>query len=280
LGERAVIYDITDDWISLTQSDRLQALVKAQDEALCRRAGAVIVCSDRLFQMKHPLTDSLYLIRNGVDASHYLSVCGSYGNDSEETNQTQEAMPEAAAWPHPVLGYTGTIHPDRLDVALTAELAREMDNHECLKNGSIVLIGPNLLSESDQKLLSDTGRIIFQPSVPYLDIPRWMVAFDVCIVPHLVNSFTESLNPIKLWEYMAAGLPIISTKVAGFRDYSELIAMAGNASAFAAAVADAVTRKNSQWEREQSKKRQALALKHSWSGRLDEIERVVTSLLS
>jgi glycosyltransferase involved in cell wall biosynthesis len=48
-----------------------------------------------------------------------------------------------------------------------------------------------------------------------------MRAFDVCIVPHQVTPFTESLNPLKLFEYLAAGLPVVSTDVAGFRDFAD-----------------------------------------------------------
>ncbi len=53
-----------------------------------------------------------------------------------------------------------------------------------------------------------------------------MRAFDVCLTPHLVTPFTESLNPIKLWEYLAAGKPIVATPVAGFREYPELVRLA------------------------------------------------------
>ena len=49
---------------------------------------------------------------------------------------------------------------------------------------------------------------------------------DVCIVPHKCSEFVESLNPIKLWEYLAAGKPVVSTNVAGFRDYPGLCRIA------------------------------------------------------
>lgn len=272
LGERGVIYDITDDWISLDQPQRLRELVTAQDAALCRRADAVIVCSTHLQEMKRPLATNLHLIPNGVDAAHYDHV--------RHLNGSRPNLPEAAKqWPGPVLGYTGTIHPDRLNVPLTADLARQMENHPKLRDGSIVLIGPNLLGEKDRALLQSTGRVVFQSPIPYKELPQWMAAFDACIVPHVVSDFTESLNPIKLWEYLAAGLPIVSTPVAGFRDYPKLVNLASDAASFAAAAAGAMEEHGAADGETLAQERQAVARQHSWPARFDEIERVMASVL-
>ncbi|MDB5334093.1 MAG: hypothetical protein JWP03_5244 [Phycisphaerales bacterium] len=70
MGERGVIYDITDDWISLSQSDRQRDLVRRQDAELCRRADSVIVCSQRLFELKCEMARDLHLVHHGVDADH------------------------------------------------------------------------------------------------------------------------------------------------------------------------------------------------------------------
>jgi len=65
---------------------------------------------------------------------------------------------------------------------------------------------------------------------------------DVLVVPHLVSSFTESLDPIKLYEYRAVGRPVVSTPVAGFRDADDARVRVAAADAFPAAVRDALTR--------------------------------------
>ncbi len=105
LGESCVVYDITDDWISLTQKSWLRELTRWQDEQLCRKADAVIVCSEKLYKMKQNLSTNLHLIPNGVDAAHYASVL-----------QSGPLPAPAQVWRKPVLGYTGTLHPDRVDV--------------------------------------------------------------------------------------------------------------------------------------------------------------------
>jgi glycosyltransferase involved in cell wall biosynthesis len=100
-----------------------------------------------------------------------------------------------------------------------------------------------------------------------------MNAFDVCIVPHLVNDFTESLSPLKLYEYLAAGLPIVSTPVSGFRDFPELVHLASGPQAFIEAVKVALAEPP-----EVRQRRRTVAAEHSWSARLDEIEAVIKAI--
>ena len=216
MGERAVVYDITDDWISLTQRDWLRRLTAAQDAALCRRADAVIVCSQKLYDMKRGLTSNLHLIPNGVDAAHYRRV----------QDTALPLPPPAAHWPRPVLGYTGTVHPDRVDVGLIEVLARRF------AHGTVALVGPNHLPAPDEARLKALGNVQMTGPIPYAQVPDYMRAFDVCITPHRMTPFTESLNPIKLWEYLAGGKPIVSTDVAGFRDYPQFVRIAGTPEAF------------------------------------------------
>jgi teichuronic acid biosynthesis glycosyltransferase TuaH len=256
MRERGVVYDITDDWTSLSQSPRLAQLTREQDEELCCRADATIVCSQRLFEMKQGTAKRLHLIPNGVDARHYEQVL----------DENTPRPPETATWKRPVWGYTGTIHPDRVDVELVEAVARQM------RRGTIALVGPDMLSEADRARLLATGRVALTGPVPYAELPKWMSAFDVSITPHRVTPFTESLNPIKLWEYLAAGKPIVSTPVAGFRNYPQWVSLASDAESFVNA-AEAVL---SEWPTK-SQGRQAEAARHSWQLRVDVIEVVLAS---
>jgi glycosyltransferase involved in cell wall biosynthesis len=253
MGERAVIYDITDDWISLTQSERLRALTAAQDAELCRRADAVIVCSERLQEMKRNLARRLFLIPNGVDAAHYRCVL--------------DAPPATPRWSRPVLGYTGSIHPDRVDIDLIEAVAKR------LSEGTIVLVGPNMLREPDESRLQRCGNVVLTGPVPYARVPEMMREFDVSITPHRVTPFTESLNPIKLWEYLAAGKPIVSTPVAGFRDYPNLVRTASGAEEFLAQVRVALVEAP-----DLAQARRQEAQRHSWTSRLDAVIDVLNTV--
>ena len=257
MDERAVVYDITDDWISLTQKDWLRRLTAAQDAELCRRADAVIVCSQTLFDLKSSLTGNLHLVPNGVDASHY-----------ERVGDRSLPLPEAAArWPRPVLGYTGSVHPDRVDVGLVEALARKFPE------GTVALVGPNMLPPVERARMDALGNVPMTGPVPYAQIPDYMRAFDVCITPHRMTPFTESLNPIKLWEYLAGGKPIVSSDVAGFRDYPTLVRLAADPDAFVAACADALREPASDAE-----PRRAEARKHTWDSRVERVLSILEGL--
>lgn len=254
MGEAAVVYDITDDWTAAVQPPEISRRIAADDDRLCRRSDAVIVCSQRLFEMKRSLTRNLHLIPNGVEVEHYADVARSDG-----------ALPAGTeAWQRPVLGYMGTIHSERVDVDLVCGVA------ERLERGTVALVGPSHLLSDERDRLERTGRVVFTGAVPYSSLPAYVRAFDVCITPHCISPFTESLNPIKLWEYMAAGKPIVTTPVAGFRDYPELVELASDSKSFVDAALRAL-----QEGPQKSQDRRRVAREHSWDARLNAVERVL-----
>ena len=264
LGEVGVVYDITDDWTAFDGPAALRERTRRQDAELCRDADATIVCSQRLYDLKTTLVPDaarLHLIPNGVDAAHYAGVLdGDAGPPPDGAEQ----------WQRPVLGYVGTVHPERVDVSLVETIARRLGE---LGRGSVVLVGPDHLRPEQRKRLADTGRVHLVGPVAYADVPRHMARFDVLVTPHVVSDFTESLNPIKLWEYLAAGRPVVSTDVAGFRDYPRHVRIAGDAASFVAAALASLDE-----PREAAEARRAEAARHSWDERLDCVEAVLNAI--
>jgi teichuronic acid biosynthesis glycosyltransferase TuaH len=255
MGEKGLVYDITDDWISFGQSEALRQRITQLDADLCRLADCTIVCSQRLFDLKKSIARRLELVPNGVDASHYAPV-----------GSTEPPHTIARNWKKPVLGYTGSIHPDRVDVDLIAKLAEEFSD------GTIALVGPDMLPGPLRERLQAYPNIVLSGPLPYAQIPDAMRAFDVCITPHRETDFTQSLNPIKLWEYLAGGKPIVSTDVAGFRDFPELVKIASGAPAFVKACREALQGDDLQ------EKRQAVALGNSWETRLGQVETILSEV--
>ncbi len=254
LNERGVIYDITDDWELAAPNDSQRQWIHRRDRALCRRADLTIVCSEALYNSRLNEARRLLLLPNGVDAAHYRQV---------------DELPRQQNWPRPVFGYTGTLHPQRIDLDLVLELAREFPE------GRVVLAGPSNWPDNGLlKILESTPNLIAPGSIPYQELPALMANFDVCIVPHLQSEFTESLNPIKLWEYLACGKPIVSTDVAGFRSYPNLCRIASDHQTFLAACHAALETDNLKDARREEAKQ------HSWKSRLDDLlQELVASQL-
>ncbi|WP_415803428.1 glycosyltransferase [Isoptericola cucumis] len=133
--------------------------------------------------------------------------------------------------------YLGTVHPDRFDVGLALRTARATAGA-----GTLVLAGPVVdLDRSATAALEQAG-VRLLGARHRDDVPAYLQHADVLVVPHVVSPFTESLDPIKLYEYRAVGRPVVSTPVAGFRDAAGPGVVVAAADAFPAAVRDALTR--------------------------------------
>ncbi len=107
--------------------------------------------------------------------------------------------------------YVGSLHDERLDVPLVVELATRRPDL------GVVLVGPDSLSAGATAALRAVDNVHLLGPRPYRQVPAYLQHADVVIIPHLVNPFTESLDPIKAYECVAAGRPTVATPVAGFR---------------------------------------------------------------
>jgi teichuronic acid biosynthesis glycosyltransferase TuaH len=250
LGERAVIYDVTDDWTlmpSIPAAERKR--IKEADVALCKRADLVVVCSEALERSRRVACRKLVRIPNGVDVDRY--------------GTTTHRRVDAETLGGKTFGYVGTLHGDRLDLELVVALARRRPSDR------LVLCGPNLLTPPEVLRLSAVSNIELRPAVDYQHVPKILGEFDVCILPHLCTPFTESLNPIKLWEYLASGKPVAATPVAGFREYGHLFQVAKGVDGFLQACEQALREDARLME-----VRMREAARHSWKVRADSILEV------
>ena len=109
----------------------------------------------------------------------------------------------------------GTLHADRLDIHICEATARALG-----AEGRLVLVGPELLSAHERVRLQTAGAVLLGPR-SHTTIPAYLQHAEVLVVPHVVNAFTESLDPIKAYEYAAVGRPVVSTPVAGFRGLAD-----------------------------------------------------------
>ena len=252
LGERGVVYDITDDWELAEPEGARRDLVRERDRELCRRADLTIVCSQALYDSRLPEAKRLLLLPNGVNAKHYGIA----------------ASRVPGPWPAPVFGYTGTLHPERIDLDLIVALAR------AYPTGSVVLVGPIAWADDAlERAKREVPNLFVVGSLPYAELPKAMAGFDVCIVPHRQSAFVESLNPIKLWEYLACGKPIVASNVAGFRDYPQFCRIASTTEEFLRQAQEALdeARAGRASDVAVAVARREEAARHSWESRLDSL---------
>jgi glycosyltransferase involved in cell wall biosynthesis len=213
------LYDVTDDW---TLADRPAAQldrVRAQEHVLLERCAEVVVCSPELAASKGA-DRAVTLVPNGVDTAAYRA-----------SHERPGDLPPAR-----VALYAGTLHADRLDVDLCIDLCTALEGLAG-GPGRLALVGPDALEHRDTERLRDAGAIVLGAR-PSADVPAYLQHADVLVVPHVVTPFTDSLDPIKLYEYAAAGRPVVSTPVAGFRDSEDPLVRSADGAAFILAVAE------------------------------------------
>lgn len=192
------IYDCMDDWDGFTGAP---LTIRQWEDALCDRADQIWVVSKHL-QDKHSRWGSkVKYVPNGVDYQHF-----SRGRASETT--------ESAARPsRPQLLYVGTML-DWFDASLVGGAA------DLLKDWEITLIGPHRLSPEQKKSLSRPNINLLGPK-DYQELPELVAKANVAMIPFIINDLIRGTSPIKLYEYLAAGVPVVATPMPEVLPYSE-----------------------------------------------------------
>lgn len=211
------LYDITDNWLEAERTSAEHERLVRDEQFLLDHCAEVVVCSAALARTKgadRPVT----LVPNAVDVVAYRTP-----------RPRPSDLPQG-----PVALYLGTIHRDRMDLSLCARTAAALAGR-----GTLVLVGPAPLDPGDRRSLEEAG-VLLLGARDRADVVGYLQHADVLVVPHVVTPFTDSLDPIKLYEYAAVGRPVVSTPVAGFREAAGGRITIAEGSQFTAAVAAAV----------------------------------------
>jgi len=214
----AVVYYCVDDHSMFTGYDTARVLAEEQD--LCRRADLVVTTSSVLQEAKRGFNPNTVLVPHGVDYEHFARA----------TRDNLPEPPDLAGIPRPRLGFFGLIR-DWVDVELCAAIARRRPEWR------FVWIGDATFDLSEHRALPNMH---FLGRRPYESLPAYCRGFDVGLIPFRVNELTKAVNPIKLREYLAAGLPVVSTPMPEVRLYEHLIRVADGEAEFEAACAAAL----------------------------------------
>jgi teichuronic acid biosynthesis glycosyltransferase TuaH len=188
-------YDITDDWLAAKRPKEEHERLVHCESYLLQSSREVVVCSPKLLRSKRaagPIT----LIQNAVDAAAY-----------RDGVRRPDDLP-----PGPIAVYAGTVHTDRIDLDLCVSTATALRGR-----AKLVLVGPAPLSRAARRRLEAAG-VVLTGAKPFAQVPAYLRHADVLVVPHVVDDFTDSLDPIKVYEYRAARRQVVSTPVAGFRE--------------------------------------------------------------
>lgn len=208
LGERMVAYDCVDDKMTFS---KVPPWIKIYMEHLIYKANVIFVTSDRLYQkMCSYGAENVYLVGNGVDVDHFTKAMSDVVPIPDDIKELSS----------PIIGYFGVID-EWMDINLVIEIA------SAYPTASILLIGPVLLKPHESLYeLKKCRNVFLIGKKPYDVLPYYLKAFNVCIIPFKINELTKSVNPIKLYEYMAGGKNIVSTALPELEKYRDTVNIA------------------------------------------------------
>ncbi|HEX5443477.1 MAG TPA: glycosyltransferase [Pirellulales bacterium] len=250
LGEEIVVYHCVDE--NTAFAGVAASVLGDLERQLIGRADVVFVASEALYNAKRPHNPRTFLVRHGVDFQHFRNALA----------QETIVPAEIAGLPRPIIGYFGLMTPEWVDTRLLARIA------ERFANGSLVLLG---------KVKMDLGSIAKLPNVhilgrqPYETLPAYCKGFDAGIIPFPINDLTLHSNPLKAREYLAAGLPVVSTAIPEVNALDQC-RVAHDHDEFLRELELALVDHTSRDERS------ARLSSESWAGRLAQMDEIIGSL--
>ena len=224
-GDNLLIYDCIDDWAGYFQGRLSRNLMWIDQQAYCT-ADLIFAGSNNIMNRDYRSHDK-FLVPFGVDAQHFATSTKSDLSRPEDMDRITG----------PVVGLIGVLDK-RINIPLLQKIAGDKPEWQ------IVLVGP---IDIYQHMLADALNF---PNVHFLgaktlqELPAYLKTFQVCIIPYLIDTFTQSINPLKLYEYFASGKPVVSTPIPECVKFSPLVRIAETPNEFIAQVSDAMAEKD------------------------------------
>ena len=205
LGERFVIYHCVDEFSEFTGTNKNAVL--DMERRLLHKADVVFVSSGPLYESKRSHNPRTFLVTHGVDTEHFGKAC--------DLGMLPPA--DIAGLQRPVIGFYGLV-ADWVDLNLIQSLA------VARPQWSFVVIGK---IDTDTTSLTGLANVHLIHQQPYSLLPAYCRGFDVAILPFVVNDLTLAANPLKLREYLAAGLPVVATDIPEARRLAGCVRVGG-----------------------------------------------------
>lgn len=197
--------------------DEIQAAVwanrhgSASELAFAPKCQAVIVTSSGLEKGKKHLNPNIFVVKNGVHAKLFMQPTPADKIPSFPENWKNRK----------IIGYLGSID-DRLDFDLLENLFNAFPDERFLFVGRVQ-------NKEIKEKFRQFSNVWLPGAFPAEDLPPWVQAMDVCMIPFVKNRFTQNIYPLKINEYLAAGKPVVSTNFAVLDDFSSVVDVENNA---------------------------------------------------
>jgi len=258
LDEEVSFYDCMDHYTLLPDKRANPTVLAAMEQKLLEKVDLIFVTSQRLQDGIAACRGKGALVRNGADLAHFDAYAARSGR----------TVPELSCIPRPIVGYIGVVG-SWFDADAVAFLAGSRPDL------SVVLVGPVQDRRITRKLRGFRNVHLLGPK-PYLDLPLYLDAFAVCLIPFQVNDLTRAINPVKLYEYLASGKPVVAAELDEIKRYEDLVSIY----ATRGELVEQVERALGAQDPEIVRLRVQVARENTWGRRVEELGTAIARYLA
>lgn len=257
MPRKLLVYDCVDNYAAFPKYKDKAWLVE-REQRLCERADLVFCTSEPLYELRRKHNpENTFLVHNVGDAEHFNKVLDPGTAVPDELLAIRERGP--------IIGFVGAVSNYKLNLDWLRAMARAKPDYQ------IVLIGPVGMSDPETNVdeLQRIPNIHLLGVRSYQALPNYIKGFDVSVIPYRINSYTESVFPIKFFEFLASGKPVVISPLPSVSAFFGDVLVAQDSDEFIAHC-EAVLGGAEQDLTRQSH-RLGLAAEHSWPKRIGEI---------
>jgi glycosyltransferase involved in cell wall biosynthesis len=203
LPPSATVYHCIDDYAEFTDVPR--AAFERMERRMLQKADMTVVSAKKLYETKRPYAKHITYIPHGVNLTEFRACLSATANLTDMDHIK-----------HPIAGFVGRI-ANWIDLPLIARTAR------ALPGWNFVIVGP---SNVDLTVYLTIPNVYFLGKKDFSDVPHYIQRFDVCLMPFVTNTLVASVNPLKLYEYLALGKPVVTVPMPEVADFAHVLTIA------------------------------------------------------
>jgi len=257
--EDVAVYECYDDFVSMSGRIISRRVIQLE-EGLSRETDIVLATAETLYDRLRGKNSNTHYFPNAVDFELF----------NQATEPGTLIAPELRSIPHPIIGFMGNLC-DWFDLVLLQEVIQMQREWSFIFVGEVA---PNIRPLAKQ--LQALPNTFFLGWQDYYALPSFLKGFDVAIMPYKHNELVQSVNPNKMYQLMAAGVPIVSTSVREITKFRETVELADSPAELYTAIEHSISQNSSA----RVQKGIEIARKESWDARARNALSILTERLS
>jgi glycosyltransferase involved in cell wall biosynthesis len=251
------VYDCVDDHAAAAGDARRAHTVAVADRETATAADLVFATTPGLVERHQRWNGKTRLVPNVGDFEHFSIAA-----------DPRLAAAEVSGLPHPVAGFVGNLAELKVDFEILERLAGRV--------ATVLIVGPtDGRTDAAMRRLTAFENVIWVGPKPYEELPFYVAAIDVGLIPYRTNSYTQNCFPLKLYEYLAAGKPVVASGLPVLSSMDPDVVLAHSQEEFC----DAVVRMSLKPDPNEVKRRMELAAGNTWEWRTDVLLNAVSEHL-